>query len=104
MKRQKSRVTANQIDQALYEQIRHAQGMNIPSNAVSSAATFCCLVIKRLFEDHKLSEPLNSTMIEVIRKAKEERALAEIAAQQESRAKEHGLILPGQPGFNRYKQ
>jgi hypothetical protein len=42
-------ITGSQFDRALLEQIQHARGMNVPINAVSSAAMFTMLVGNRLF-------------------------------------------------------
>ena len=53
---QKLRVTANQFDQALTEEITHARGMNIPTNMVSNAVMFSLMLRKRLYGDVKMTD------------------------------------------------
>lgn len=104
MKKQKDRCTVAQFDQALTEQIEHARGMNVPINAISSAASFTLLVLARLFGDNRKMSP---ALTEVFTKLRADAASERIAQQQEQRrlekeAKERErtqVIMPGTPGF-----
>ena len=103
--KQKVRITANQFDQALLEQIEHARNLNIPANAISSAACFCDLVAKRLFglrEPSKRSEALIKAFQKVLEDARVERAEYETKMreqlrrkQETKRASQSRIIVPG---------
>jgi hypothetical protein len=106
MKRQKTRATAAQFDQALLEQTKHVQGLNIPRNMISSAVMFAELVGRRLFGERlpkDRSPEFMKKIVEVMDDAKTERE------QEAARAREQmkkvadvqpRIIIPGRGGAN----
>jgi hypothetical protein len=100
MKRQKTRVTANQFDQALVEQIEHARGMNIPINAVMSAAAFTELAGKRLFGERdqaKRSVAVRTALSKLMEDARVERAQWQMEQDRLRKQQESRIILPNRP-------
>ena len=98
MKGQKQRFTQAQFDQALIDQIEHARNINLPVNALSSAATFTALVGLRLFgKDCKRSAALTKTLGDLIAEAKAERAAEEIARESTSSLAlpRNRIVVPG---------
>ena len=100
MKGQKQRFTQAQFDQALIDQIERARNLNLPVNALSSAATFTVLVGLRLFgKDCKRSAALTETLGDLIKEAKAERAQEEIARESTSLAlPRNRIVVPGGGG------
>jgi hypothetical protein len=100
MKITKTRLTANQFDRSLAEEIHHARMMNIPVNAISSAVMFTLMVRKRLYgTDAKLSGELNTVVGQLMKDAKEARAIEELNQQAQQKQQEARLIVPGDPRF-----
>jgi hypothetical protein len=98
MKGQKQRFTQAQFDQALIDQIEHARNINLPVNALSSAATFTALVGLRLFgKDCKRSAALTQTLGDLIAEAKAERAQEEIARESTLALPRNRIVVPGDP-------
>jgi hypothetical protein len=99
MKGQKTRFTQAQFDQALVDQIEHARNINLPVNALSSAATFAALVGLRLFgKEYKQSAALTQTLGDLIAEAKAERAQEELSREATSLAlPRNRIIVPGDP-------
>ena len=98
--KQKQRFTQAQFDQALIDQIEHARNINLPVNALSSAATFTALVGLRLFgKDCKRSAGLTKTLGDLITEAKAERAQEEIARESTSSLAlpRNRIVVPGDP-------
>ena len=98
--KQKQRFTQAQFDQALIDQIEHARNINLPVNALSSAATFTALVGLRLFgKDCKRSVALTKTLGDLIAEAKAERAQEEIARESTSSLAlpRNRIVVPGDP-------
>jgi len=99
MKKQKDRVTAAQFDQAIFEEIAHARGLNVPSNALSSALTFGELISKRLFGERPARNRSTAYLEmykEVVDLAREERRQAILKAREAQQAAEQRIIIPGQ--------
>jgi hypothetical protein len=98
-KRQKDRVTANQFDQALLEEIQQKRGMNIPVNALSSAVTFAIMIHNRLFGVRTAAQrsgPFNEAFERLMTDAKAERAAYAIQQEQEQKklADQSRIVLP----------
>lgn len=100
--KQKDRITANQFDQALMEQISHVRSMNINVIELSSATMYTLMVRKRLYGDAKMSAGPSQAISRVVEDAKVARATFEMqqkqqqeAAQQDERQPERRIILPG---------
>ncbi len=92
-KRQKSRVTLAQFDQALIEEIAHTCLMNVPLNAVVSAALFTVMVSHRLFgKDRKHSDEYERALQDLIEDTRRVRAEA---AAQEVAERQNRVIIPG---------
>ena len=98
--KQKQRFTQAQFDQALIDQIEHARNINLPVNALSSAATFTALVGLRLLgKEYKRSAALTRTLGDLIAEAKAERAQEEIARESTSSLAlpRNRIVVPGDP-------
>lgn len=105
MKHPKSKFTANQLDQALVEEIELKRKMRFPVNAISSAAMFCDMVIQRLCgprEMSKRSAVFQETFTRLIEDAKVERAEYTMKERQQRVDNQRRIIVPGQsnPGRN----
>lgn len=84
MKKERARATALQFEQALLEQINHARSMNVPVNAVSSAAMFTLLVGDRLYGSRQANQrttEFNDTLAKLVSDARDERARERAEAQ-----------------------
>ena len=96
MKGQKQRFTQAQFDQALVDQIEHARNINLPVNALSSAATFTALVGLRLFgKDCKRSVALTQTLGDLIKEATAERAQEELSRESTLALPRNRIVVPG---------
>jgi hypothetical protein len=96
---QKSRVTANQFDQGLVEEITHARGINVTTNMVSNAVMFSLMVRKRLYGDVKMTDSASTVVSRLMQDAKAERAEYEIRQKEAARQQEQRVIIPGDPRF-----
>jgi hypothetical protein len=100
MKKPKPHTTAQQFEDALLEQIKHARGQNVPINAISSAASFSILVLTRLFPGKTAGDALKAEFVQLRTDAIEERLEAQRQERkQEQEAKEaqaRRIIIPGQ--------
>lgn len=93
----KRRITATQFDIAVAEEIRHAQGMNIPKNSISSVASFCVLVGNRLFGQRgheQRTDEFNKLFQQVMVDAQIERAEYETHEREQRRQQESRIVLP----------
>jgi len=94
-------VTAAQFETALIEEVRKAQGMNIPRNSISSVVAFCLMFESRLFgprDPKKRTASFNAMVSGVIEDAKVERAQAELKERESTEATEaakHKILLTG---------
>lgn len=106
MKRSKTRATATQFETALIEELKHAQGQNIPANALSSVTSFTLLIARRLYGDRAMGAELSALYNEIRFNAVEERKEADrqerraVEQQKEiedkkKRASASRLIIPG---------
>jgi hypothetical protein len=101
MKKQKDRVTANQLEQALLEQVEYVSHMNVSRNVISNNVTFCELLIGRLFgprEPSKRTEACKQMVQKVMEDARVERAEFEMKMKEQRAAQERKIIVPGQAG------
>jgi adenosyl cobinamide kinase/adenosyl cobinamide phosphate guanylyltransferase len=99
---QKSRITANQFDQALIEEITHARAMNVQTNMVSNAVMFSLMLRKRLYGDVKMIDGVSTVVARLMNDAKAERAEYEIRQKEAARQQEqqrNRVIIPGDPRF-----
>lgn len=96
---QKSRVTANQFDQALIEEIAHARGMNVQANMVSNAVMFTLMLRKRVYGDVKMTDGASTVVSRLMNDAKAERAEYEIRQKEAVRQQEQRVIVPGDPRY-----
>ena len=96
---QKLRVTTNQFDQALIEEITHARGMNNPTNLVSNAVMFSLMLRKRLYGDVKMTDAAATSVSRLMNDAKAERAEYEIRQKEAARQQEQRVIIPGDPRY-----
>jgi len=93
------RVTANQFDTALLEQIAHAKGMNVSPNVISHAVTFCVLVGNRLYGERRQdarSEAFKTAFQQVFEDARVERAEYAMKERQQKIDSERRIVVPGQ--------
>lgn len=96
---QKSRVTTNQFDTALMEEIAHARNMNVQTNMVSNACMFALMLRKRLYGDVKAQPGALETISRLMEDAKAARAEHEIRQREAARQSEQRIIAPGDPRF-----
>ena len=96
---QKLRVTTNQFDQALTEEIAHARGMNVQTNMVSNAVMFSLMLRKRLYGDVKMLDSASTIVARLMNDAKAERAEYEIRQKEAARQQEQRVIVPGDPRY-----
>src|SRR5580698_251780 len=96
---QKSRVTANQFDQALVEEIAYARGMNVQANMVSNAVMFTLMLRKRLFGDVKMTDSASTVVARLMNDVRAERAEYEIRQKEAARRQEQRVIIPGDPRY-----
>ena len=96
---QKLRITTNQFDQALTEEITHARGMNIPTNMVSNAVMFSLMLRKRLYGDVKMTDGAATVVSRLMNDAKAERAEYDIRQKEAQRQQEQRVIVPGDPRY-----
>src|ERR1017187_100041 len=102
MKRQKDRITACQLDQAIIEKIHHIQSLNIPRNAVASSMTFAESIAITLFgvrEPSKRSPGYVDLLKKVIEDARVERATYDLEQRELAEAERRRIVVPGQSGF-----
>jgi hypothetical protein len=95
----KSRITANQFDQALMEEIAHARNMNVQTNMVSNACMFALMLRKRLYGEVKPVAAVSEAVTRLMQDAKAERAKYELRQQEAARQAEQRVIVPGDPRF-----
>lgn len=96
----RDRITSTQFDTALLEEITHCRTLNVPTNSVSSAASFTLMVRKRLYgADCKLTEATNAALSRLIADAKAERAQHEIEERERQKQAQRRVILPGDQRF-----
>jgi tRNA(Glu) U13 pseudouridine synthase TruD len=101
MKKQKDRVTANQLEQALLEQVEYVSHMNVSRNVISNNVTFCEMLVGRLFgprDPGKRTEAYKRMVQKVMEDARVERAEFEMRMKEQRAAQERKIVLPGQPG------
>jgi|HubBroStandDraft_5_1064220.scaffolds.fasta_scaffold949313_2 hypothetical protein len=96
---QKSRVTANQFDQALIEEIAHARGMNVQTNMVSNAVMFTLMLRKRVYGDVKMTDSASTVVARLMNDVRAERAEYEIRQKEAARRQEQRVIIPGDPRY-----
>ena len=96
---QKLRITKNQFDQAIAEEITHARGMNIPTNMVSNAVMFSLMLRKRLYGDVKMIDSTATVVSRLMNDAKAERAEYDIRQKEAARQQEQRVIVPGDPRY-----
>ena len=99
-KGQKDRVTVNQFDIALTEEIQHARGMHVQTNMVSNAAMFALMLRKRLYGEVKMVAAASAVVTRLMEDAKVERAEYELQQREAARRAERKIVLPGEPRFN----
>lgn len=98
-KSEKSRITANQFDTALAEEIAHARGMNVQANMVSNTAMFALMLRKRMFGDVKILSSASVVVNRLMEDAKIERAQYELQRKEAERRDDNRVLLPGDPRF-----
>jgi len=94
----KLKITPEQFDRALLDQIEYSRNMNIPKNALSSCAMFGELVGKKLFGSRapeSRSAEFRESFNRVMREAKEERALEHTKEIEEARTEKSRIVLTG---------
>lgn len=96
--KQKERVTLNQFDTALMEQIGHVRSMNVNVIELSMSVMFSLMLRKRIFGDVKPAPTQAAAITRVMEDAKVARATFEMQQQQQDAAKkqERRIIVPGQ--------
>jgi hypothetical protein len=103
MKRQKTRCTAQQLDQAILAQIDYAKQRNINKNALSNALSFCEMVASRLFGAGRPSKERSPGYLEAVKEAFQAAAAerAEYAIRQKNQIEEEKrkIVVPGDPRF-----
>lgn len=103
--KQKERITANQFDQALLEQINHYRGMNVHKNSLAASVCFADLLAKKIFgfrAPATRSPEFIKALNQLVEDARVERAEYEMkereAQAEEKRRQQSRIIMPGQPG------
>jgi hypothetical protein len=99
--RTRNRVTAAQFEDALLEEVTHAQGMNIPRNVISNCTSFCVLLEAKLFgkRDPVRSASFNAMLQHVVEDARVERAEQETKWREQRKAEESRIVRP--PGYGK---
>lgn len=101
MKKQKDRVTANQLEQALLEQVEYVSHMNVSRNLISNNVTFCEMLVTRLFgqrDPGKRTDAYKEMVRKTIEDAQVERAEFELKMKEQRAAQERKIVVPGQSG------
>jgi len=105
--------TPAQLDQAICNQVRHAQGMNVPAQSISIAMMFSILIGNSLFGARgpdKHTKEFNELLHEVMSNARAERAEWELKQRElEKRERERDaardaaprIIVPGGGGYGK---